>query len=333
MDVQKALDKAKEVSDKAHGVYSKANIPHWARGANPAAQTARMYYMFKTFAHNYLLTMQSMGFTSKESLYMMISPAILGGATASVLSPILVAFGKAAGLDDPEEDFYEWAAETFGDAGEAYARFGMAGLGGHGISLKGSLEIGYFDIPTTIGDWAGAPGSVVGDFIGGAKEISRGNISKGAERILPLAIGSGLKARREYVEGATTRNNTPIFYGNQQIKNTIPQAVLRAFSFNPAGIARKKEKKWNESRVISKYATWKRDIRSSMKKFMLSPPSKRSKDKWGDILMDIRDYNDRVRDPKLARMGIKPINIRKTITSIKRRSFRPPKRERMRKVQ
>jgi hypothetical protein len=83
---RKAIDLARHVSDQAHGTYGKVNYPFMARGSNPAAQLIKSFYVFRTFAHNYLLTMKDLwGHNwkpehAKAFSYMLISPAQAWGA-------------------------------------------------------------------------------------------------------------------------------------------------------------------------------------------------------------------------------------------------------------
>ena len=124
-------EKAKEVSDYAHGVYGKETRPAWTRGKmNPLV----LPYTFAKFTHNYMLNMLELGWTQKEykaAAYLLLSPAVLAGAGATVATPILMALAKAfgAGGDDPEEEFYAWADKNFGS--------GMAWLAWRGRTSRG----------------------------------------------------------------------------------------------------------------------------------------------------------------------------------------------------
>ena len=324
------LSLAKEISDNAHGTYGKANYPLIARGQHPAAQIMKAFYVFKVFSHNYLLTMKSLwgsGWTpehGKAFSYMAIAPAILAGAGGMVgWELIMSAIAKAWDLDDPEEDIYAWLEANVGESAENFARFGMAGL--VGMNLKGSLEIGITDLPTNFKDLLGAPGSVIMDMYEGGKNIAQGNVSKGLERIAPLAIAAPIKAYREATEGLTTRTNTPIFYGRQQAKADMSEAITRALSFNPAGLAKIREQRWSETQQEIKYTEIRTGIYSKVKKFLLQPVQERDKADWADILEDIREYNDRVRRMKLV--GIVPFITSKSIEANRKRWFKPTKKE------
>ena len=107
------MELAKKISDQSHATYGKANYPLIARGSHPAANVMKAFYVFKTFSHNYMLTMKDLwgeGWTpqhAKAFSYMALSPAVLAGAGGVVgFDLIMKAIGMAFDLDDPEEDMY-----------------------------------------------------------------------------------------------------------------------------------------------------------------------------------------------------------------------------------
>jgi len=305
-----ALAKAKDISDKAHGIYHKANYPHWARGANVAAQAARSFYVFKTFTHNYMLTMIELGFNKKQraaALWMAVSPAFIAGTGASVLTPIAApllgqlanavawALGKEYEPDDPEEDFYNAIEEHWGEEAANWFRLGVVGLGGRGVSVKGSLSIniGLGDLPTRTVDLLGAPGSVFKDVLYGLDDLRRGNILKGVEKISPLAVAGVAKGYREYTRGVTTRTDTPIYYEGKPLKVDFIEAMLRAASFNPARIAIKREILWRQGIVDRKYTKMREEINSAYKRHFALPARKQTRTRMQEIDEERDAYNAR----------------------------------------
>lgn len=325
-----ALVLAKEVSDKSHGVYNKANRPDWARGGNPAARIAQAFYIFKTFSHNYLLTMKQLGFRNpKATAYMVLSPAIIAGAGASVATPIIAAMMKAfdIGGDDPEEGMYQWLEANLGETAGELARSGLFGAGGYGVNLKGSLALNVTDLPTDLISLAGAPGSILMDFWYAGRFIQRGNPYKGIERILPAFMGNVMKAYREHTEGLTTSSNAPIFYGKEPVELDLMEAFLRAISFNPARIATIREKQWKEKKLEQKYAKRKSDIYAKIIAFYSRERSDRDREDWQDLLNEVREFNTNVKE---LGFYISPITG-KSIKNAIRRAYRPSKKERLRK--
>uniref|UniRef100_A0A6M3XDY4 Putative poly(ADP-ribose) polymerase n=1 Tax=viral metagenome TaxID=1070528 RepID=A0A6M3XDY4_9ZZZZ len=321
---EQIAEMAKQVSDDSHGVYNKGNYPYIALGGNPAAHIARMMYVFQRFSHTYLLNMRKLGFEKKDYValtHMIVAPAVLAGAGASVLTPIISALLRAFGIDDSEEEAYKKVAESFGPSGENLARFGLAGLAG--FTIKGSLALGVGAIPTSIKDVLGAPGSVMSDiFIDGIPMIAEGDIAKGFEKIVPTGFGNLIRAYRESTEGLTTKGNRPVFYGNKQVKTEGYETFLRAISLYPSRVAAIREKQYKEYLTEAKYTEKRADIYAKIKKFYLS--SDRSKARWLDILAEIQAYNERARSAGVT------IITGKSISMNIKRSFKPSRRERMR---
>jgi len=311
---------AKSVSDNAHGVYGKETTPAWTRGK---FNLLRLPYTFLKFSHNYMLNFMDLGFTRKEyaaASYLMLSPALLAGAGATVATPVLVALAGALGLggDDPEEEFYRWAEKNFG--AEEYARHGLAG-GLMGINLKGSLQVNN-PMPTKLKEIFGAPGAVVTDIWEGAGHLARGEIAKGVEKILPTGLGSMSRAFREHIEGVTTGGYGQVFYGAEPLKSDSFDAALRFFSFNPARISGIREKQWNEKEVLAGYQERKRGIYAKIKRLDLQ-----GKGLTPEILAEIVKYNERAK--AAGRKDIKPIT-KKSVRNMLRRAKSPSKFERAR---
>ncbi|HBJ74820.1 MAG TPA: hypothetical protein DDY86_04725 [Syntrophaceae bacterium] len=320
---------AKQVSDNSHGVYNKGNYPYIALGGNPAAHIARMLYVFQRFSHTYLLNMKRLGFEEKDYAalaHMVIAPAVLAGAGASVLAPIIGALLKAFGIDDPEEKVYGQIGEAFGPSGEIAARYGLAGLAG--FSIKGSLSLGVGAIPTSVKDVLGAPGSVISDiFIDGIPLMAKGDVAKGVEKMLPTGFGNVIRAYRESTEGLTTRTGRPVFYGREQVKTEGIETFFRAISLYPQRVATIREKQYKEFKTEAKYSEKREDINARIKKFYLLPLAERTKVKWLDILAEIQGYNEAAEKvgPHIPRISAK------SIQAMLKRSFKPSKKEMLRK--
>ena len=297
MTFEERLNRAKEISDKAHGIYGKANRPSMMRGGSVGANVMQSFYVFKTFTHNFLATMYDLGVNKKDAsavLWMLFSPAIFGTGASMGASILINAIGKAMGSDDPEEDFYKAVESRFGTYAGNFSRFGIFGAFENGISVKGSLNaVGVSDLPTSLGDIMGAPGSVLSDVVDGVGQIGRGNVMKGAESILPLAAGSPIKAYREYTEGITTKSNAPVFFEGQPLKADAIDAFLRAFSFNPSRIAGAREKLWGERTAEQAFLERRQEIYARLKKHYIG--SDRDYKELQDINIMIAAYNARAK--------------------------------------
>jgi hypothetical protein len=310
MGFDEAITLAKKVSDRAHGVYGKTTRPYLAQGSNPFAQVARMFYVFSKFSHNYLQTMYDLGFNKKDRIaatYMMVAPAILAGGTAiPLIGPALMyALGQvlaALGDDRPEEGeerLYAWLDENLGTLTSDFARFGVSGAVA-GINVKGSLEIRAFEgIPMSIPEILGAPGSVVQDVYEGGKDIAKGQVYRGVERVMPGVIRGGMQAAREYQEGVTTKKNVPMLYRGKPIQPSFSDTIIKALTFSPAGIAKAREQKYADVRLIKKYQDQRGEIYTRIRGYYMKPAEKRSVDEFTAIIEEIREYNETIKANRL----------------------------------
>lgn len=330
MSQDEALEKAKNVSDKGHGVYGKENLPSWARGSSIGSQVARSFMTFKTFSHNYMQIIGEM-LSKKEwnaAGWAILSPAIFGGAAASIATIPLSLLAKAIAsaipgwdTDDPEEDFYRWLESQYGANYADIARAGLPTLAG--LNLKGSLAI-QLGIPTSIGDVIGAPYSLFDDFFHGAKNVVHGDIIKGVEQMTPRLVSSPIRGFREATEGFTTRSNMPVYYGNERLKSDWVDALYRSLSFNPSDTSLKRERQWKETVAEESAAKQRAVIYAKMRRFMLD---KGSKSDWLNVLNDVNDYNARVR--RLTYESI-PFITEKTIRAQIKKMDTISKREKIR---
>ncbi len=290
----KIMEKARDISDEAHGVYQKETLPEWAMGEGFPAAMARVGYTFTKFTHNYLLNLKKYGFDGqdrKAATWLLVSPAILSGVSASAITPIIMAIAKAMGEDEPEEDFYKWVEENTGIP-DRMTRQGIAGA--FGIDIRGSLGVRY-GLPTTIKELLGAPYSVVEDVVVGSKKIASGEVMEGIEKIIPSGIGAPLKALREYSEGITTESNQKVFgVDDTELKGSGIDAAIRAATFNPARLAAEREKIWHGKEKAKRYSEMKGKIYSEMRKYLLQ--KNRNIGDWAEILMEVDDYNRNVMD-------------------------------------
>ncbi|MBA3013972.1 MAG: strawberry notch family protein [Proteobacteria bacterium] len=328
---EEAMRLAKEVSDKAHGVYGKETLPYWAQGKGPGQMALRSAYTFGKFSHNYLLTMIDLGFDKKavgSMLHMLIAPSLLAGVGANAITPIVAALLKAlGGWDDPEEELYSWADKEFG--GGEWMRSGLFGLGGAGVNLKASLGINVAQPPSSLKELLGAPFAVITDEVQGASMMAHGDVMKGVEKMLPTGFGNPLRAYREGTEGVTTSGGAPVFYGTKPLKGTATDAVFRFFSFNPARMAAIKETQWSEKKIAGQYSDKRHEIYTAYRRFYMLPEEEQSAERMAELVLMVSEYNARVKSKGLS--YIKPISGRDVAINI-RRTFKAPKREMLREV-
>ena len=330
------LEQAKEMSDKAHGVYGKTNLPSWARGSSAGAQALRSFYVFKPYGHNYMQELYNLGVNQKDRkafAWMLLSPMILAGPSATLawnLMPVAVrAVCAVFGIeppDDPEEALYRWVEEEFGGTASRIARYGAGGAAGINLAPSMSMMFTQDSIPKTVWDLFGAPGSAVKDLAEGAGSMARGDVLKGLEKLSPAMIAAPLKAVREYSDGVTMENNQPVFYGDRPLKATGSQSLLRMVGFNPAGLSEKRDRQWSERLTAREYSDARTEIYARLRRYYRNPA--RSAEEYAGLVNMIREYNARVRRNRPH--GVTLITSRQ-LKTLRRRLVTPPKAERMRK--
>lgn len=321
------LRQAKDISDKAHGVYGRENLPAWARGSGSLAQAARSFYMFKTFTHNYIqLAMHLIGSRNyKAFAWLMLSPAIVGGMSSSPAWLILKAAGMlglaGGGGEDPLEAFYRWLERTFGHEASRFGRYGLAGLGGINISGSTGIDI---ELPKDWQELLGAPWSAIKDVGQGSAELAKGNLLKGMEKILPAALASPVKAYREATEGITNTRNAPVFFGREQLKLSSAGAVIRGLGFNPADISEKREIIWQDKKGAARFADRRSDIYARYRLWILNGRPQNEAEK---LIEEIIAYNQAV---KASGRRDLPQITGKSLKAAISRSFTPSRREKER---
>ena len=225
---------------------------------------------------------------------MVLSPAVLAGAPATVLTPLAALVFSSLGLEPPdgvEAEFYRWMRRTFGTSGERFGRMGVAGLAG--VNLTGSMSMmGVTELPTSLEEVLGAPYSMSENIVKGIGDAAHGNFGKAAERILPAMLSAPVKAAREAVRGVTKKNNQPVIYEGEALHPDTFDTVMRSLGFNPASISEKREKLWEQQRASSFYRKQRSEIYNDMRDWYVS--GRKSGD-WARILHDVEEYNARVR--------------------------------------
>ena len=297
----------KDISDRSHGVYGKLNLPDVIRGDSPLAVGGRMYYDYKTYTHNTIQDMAELGLKgkNKELAWMLLAPAVIGGAKASALLTLANLIWSALS-GDPEKDVEQWWYETAhklgGDPGERFARMGAAGT--LGLDLRGSMSMaGIAELPKTTEELLGAPYAFGKGILTGAGLLAKGRYAEGAEKILPAALSAPVKAVREQAEGVTDKKGRPVKYEDKQIVPDVLDTLSRSLGFNPAGISEKREKLWSEKKAAAYYRERRAEIYAHAREWAKTPLRKRSE--WAKVMREVEEYNAKVK--RSGRKGIAEI--------------------------
>jgi len=325
------VERAVTVMNEAHAVYGKTGLPSWARGAGFGKQMVRGLYMFQNYPHNYLQLLYQMGVPKATrdwtaAAWLLVAPALLAGPEASPASAplewIVKRIFNLLGIPPPDdvwEALYEWLGDTFGFAAEHAGRSGLVGLA-TGATIKGSLQFNApravtslvdstwaaasgdwrqsENLPVTAWDLAGPTGSGLLEMIHAGKAAYKGHPLQAAELIAPRLIAAPIKAGREYLDGVSTQAGDPVYYGNERLRATLYDALMRSGGFNPANIGEKREEQFKEKSAAKHYAAARDAIYDEYKDLLRR--GNMTGEEREQLLTVIRAYNDEVAywDPK-----------------------------------
>jgi len=283
---QEAFDAARDYVYNTHYLYGKSNLPAWARAGTPGSRFARAAYTFRSFNHNFLLSlMQSLrGPEGKIKLDVMGRTlaylTMFGGATSiPFLDDLLDGMESMTGT--PYKSNMRKVMSGIG--GEYLARFGMEGLPAIlGADLTGSLKIG---LPTV--SFSDVYGVYEGFYDKGKKAIDsfqRADIYRGIESLMPTFIEAPMKGYRMATKGATTPTGKLMFDEEGKLITLTPaEAVGQIIGFRPERISVIGKEKRSLANLEQHYSGIRDDLYSKLR--IATPPDRNG------ILKQIRDYN------------------------------------------
>ena len=103
-----------------------------------------------------------------------------------------------------------------------------------------------------------------------------------------------IKAKREYTEGLTTEGYIPKFYGQDPIKLTKYEFLLRFLSLTPNRIQKISEKQWSETKQKAKYSRMRSGILREYRHYFVKPPSERNPERLYTLALRRQHYNEQV---------------------------------------
>ena len=328
---EQAQEKAKDASDKAHGVYGKGTLPLWAIGNNPAAKIGQMLYVYSKFGHNYVQMLYDLGFTNtniKAFVWALAAPVVLAGGAATpfkdellaLLQAILRALGYTGNL---ERDMWASVRNHLGKGAEKVARYGIAGQ--LGVDITGSLSVGV-GIPKGLWDLTGAPGAVWEDIATAYRFASRGKVGRAIEKgALPTGLANVPRAFREKAEGITTEQGRRVW--DERGRPYVPSATetgLRIVGFGSSSEAVVKARTWESKKAELSFKDRRDAIYEELRAYYSNPNRKTSD--YQDIMKKVVKYNKAVRESGMGRAEVPPI----TTESIRRQRAgvsRPQKKD------
>jgi hypothetical protein len=325
---EEAVKLAKDTSNKAHATYNKASMPMWTMGSNPAAKIGQMGYTYLNFGHNYLQMLMDLGWSKKNykaATFALLSPAILGGAGATIATPIVMAVAKGimgAGGDDrdPEKVFAEMIRASLGKDAETAYRHGIFGL--LGMDISGSLSIGM-QAPKGFMDLIGPFGGVAQNVAQAAKFAGSGQFQKAGEELAPTFAANVSKAFRE-LSGATTRSGDRVW--DEEGKPYIPTAgetIGKVFGFRSARRATIEEQRYEDKKEKQAYSERKRKIIDRYQAYLGA--AEKDPDELQEIMSEVSEFNRKVKEA--GRAYLVPYITRATMQREATKMKRPSSRE------
>jgi hypothetical protein len=322
-----AMKLAQDASNKAHGIYGQATLPTWAQGKNPAALVLRMGYTYQKFGHNYVQMLMDLGFKKrniKALTFAMAAPMVIGGLEASLAANIVMMIVKAilraiGEPEDPEKIVYDVIRSEFGRGWERAARYGA--FGAAGVDISGSLSVGM-EVPKTLMDLTGPFGGVYNDISQAAHYLTTGQPYRAVEKTLPNVASNLFTAARELRTGAVTKSGYPVW--DEEGKPLQPSAVetgLKGMGFRSSRRATLQASEWEWKQMETRYADKRKKIYEQYRAYLKTW----SKDKYQDIMKQIKEYNADVMSEGLQKQV--PLITKASIKGQVKRMAKPTKRQ------
>lgn len=300
LDHASAAEKAKDASDKAHGVYGKSTMPMWAQGTNPAAKIGQMMYVYSKFGHNYLQMLYDLGFKRhniKSAMFAFLSPLVLAGGAALPFKDTIFAFAGVIlrslfGEDkDPEKWVWDIIRQHLGEDAERIGRHGLTGAAG--VDISGSLSIGV-GIPKNMIELTGAIGGVAVELKEAAENIGRGRYVKAVEHVLPSGGANIVRAFRESAEGVSTRSNRRVWdTSGKPYQPSVGESIARAAGFRSTDQAVVSERTWEGHREQARYNDARNALYERYRAWLLGG---RDPEEHKAITKKVREYNNGIKE-------------------------------------
>lgn len=323
-----AFADAKAFVYDTHYLLGKMNLPAWARGGDAAAVIMKTLYTFKSFPHNFILSLIDMNRKKDGKVN-------IEGMKATMMSmAYLSVFAGMAGLPFLD-DILEQLEKMFGFPARAKIKKTLNGIGGKyleafgskgipavigealpggGFDISGSLKIGLPTLsPDSIfGVWEGAMGKAKKAYEAiGDKEYLRA-----IESASPLMIENAMKAIRSSRTGATTPTGKVMFDDKgMPIKFSGPEALMQGMGFRPSRTAAISDEHREFGNITEYYKGQRENIET---RFRIAAASGSG---MSEVLKDVQAYN---RAALKHKGGITPITAQALRNSTRQR---PNKRE------
>lgn len=244
-----AFERATRISNDAHIIYDRTNLPSWARRPDLIGAVGRGAYALKNFSHGY---MQFLGWMMKEDKsWANVGKAFgfLLGAGGVTAIPMFDSFAKLFG----DKDGVEWRERLEGSVGQGAAQFIINGPLGNWTNFGERLNpVSSSLFSTTMGGmWDDGKKALNllqrGDYLGAFAQSP----------LSPAGFTAVHDAGQAYEVGKLTKSGKLMSLDGKPIKYSFEDALTKAFGFTPynAGMTqwyreRAKDAYWNDKKAL-----------------------------------------------------------------------------------
>lgn len=233
---EEALTQAKELTNTAHGVFGKSNLPGLFRGG-AAQDLARTAYTFRTYTHHWIGLVSHLAREDPKAVAKMAAVTLaLGGLSGfpglKSVEGVLSRYGV-----NPRSDLKEWLEDQDWEEYTEALLYGLPGAlgidltGSIGIEPPGQRELGAGQPEEILGEVAldlfGVPAGIAQDFLQSAEQLYHGDFGRAFEEspFTPQVLARYLAGTRMEEQGLVTRRGDIMRDELGQAKRLSPQAT------------------------------------------------------------------------------------------------------------
>ncbi|OPY78078.1 MAG: hypothetical protein A4E65_02436 [Syntrophorhabdus sp. PtaU1.Bin153] len=315
-----SFEDAKEYVYKTHYFYGKENLPRIASGGDIASVGARTALTFRSFTHNYLLSLVNSG-DWKTIAHSIAYIAVFGGLLGlPFIKDILELLQRWTG-----KDYTKSAREVmrkFG--GRTLEAFGMHGLPAlAGANISGSMAIGIpFIGETPVDTVYGVMGGLGQKGRLGIESLERGDYYRAFENVAPEFVRSPMAAIR-MSELATTQRGKPLFdEEGRPLQLSGQEAFLRSVGITPVEYSARMEAARSISNVQEYFQDWHDEIYD---KYRIARANKDQKG-ISAVLRELHAYNVAIREKGAAQL-VRPIKLSNVVKAASMKMTAQQRRE------
>jgi hypothetical protein len=324
-----AFDVTRDYIYKTHYAYGKENLPRIASGGDIVSVGARTALTFRSFTHNYVLSLISSR-NWKTAAHSLAYVAMFGGlAGLPWFKDIFDLIERWTGYS-PTKSARETMRKYGGRTLETMGMHGLPALAGANIS--GSLAIGIpFIGETPLDTVYGVMGGMAEKGRLGAASLGRGDYYRAVENMSPEFIASAMRALRMSEEGkalglsgvATTQAGRPIYdESGKPLQFSSWEAALKSMGITPENYSVQTEAQRVVMGVKDYFKDWHDDIYEG---FRIARNNKDQK-AMAKTLRELHEYNQAIRD-KGAQLLVRPMKLSNLVEAARSKMTPQQRRE------